>query len=207
MSVYGAGKPLLRMSTDYHAIGAAPAIYTNTSSSVFYAVITTGGYVDTYPNDTTWTKSGNINYALGVSLSTPLTDPIINENKTGTDISFKLSFGAGEASYAQATVIGNQVFITTDTANVNDTTSSSAYGLQGATGKVYQYNLTNSSTSTLIVEGGASSVVNSGTSVFSGASDTTQQLSGTGMTVTTTSPSVDTIQASTMTRKLWLRTQ
>ncbi|HEX4451289.1 MAG TPA: hypothetical protein VH143_10490 [Kofleriaceae bacterium] len=207
VSIYGAGKPLLRMSTDYHAIGAAPAIYTNTSSSVFYAVITTGGYVDTYPNDTTWTKSGNINYALGVSLSTPLTDPIINESKGSPDISFKLSFGAGEASYAQATVIGNQVFITTDTANVNDTTSSSAYGLQGATGKVYQYNLTNSSTSTLVIEGGASSVVNSGTSVYSGASDTTQQLNGTGMTVTTTSPSVDTVQASTMTRKLWLRTQ
>jgi hypothetical protein len=206
VSQYGAGKPLLRMSTDYHAIGAAPAIYTNGSTD--FAVLTTGGYVDTYPNDTTWTKSGNINYAFGVWLNTPAADPIINENKGAPDIPFKISFGAGEQGYAQATVINNQVFITTDTANVNDTTSSSAYGLQGATGKVYAYNLTTASTSTMVIEGGASGVVNSGAAVFSGASDTTQQLTGAGMSITTSSPgTVDTVQAQTMTRKLWLRTQ
>ncbi len=205
VSVDGVGKPLLRFSTDHHPIGASPAIYTNGGTQ--YAVITTGGYVDTYPNDTTWTASGNVNYAVAVSLGTPIADATINENKTGSDIAFKLSFGAGEASYAQATVIGNQVFISTDTANVNDSTSSSAYGLTGATGHVYAYNLTSHASSTVVVEGGASSVINSGTNVFSGASDTTQQLSGTGMTVTTTGTSVDTIQPTTVSRKLWLRIQ
>jgi hypothetical protein len=206
VSVDGTGKPLFRFTQDHHAIGASPAIYTN--NNIQYAVITSGGYVDTFPNDTTWTASGNINYALGISLNTPHSDATISENTTGSDLAFKLSFGAGEASYAQATVIGNQVFITTDTANVNDSSSTSAYGLMGATGKVYAFNVNSpTSVSTVVVEGGASSVINSGTNVYSGASDTTQQLGGTGMTVSGTGTSVDSIQPTKVSRKLWLRLQ
>ncbi|HEY1814747.1 MAG TPA: hypothetical protein VGG74_20515 [Kofleriaceae bacterium] len=204
-SVDGTGKPLLRFSTDHHPIGASPAIYTNGGTQ--YAVITTGGYVDTYPNDTTWTATGNVNYALGVWLNTPVSDATISETKTGADIGFKLTFGSSEASYAQATVIGNQVFITTDTANVNDTTSSSAYGLNGATGHVYEYNLTSKTSATTVVEGGASSVVSSGTKVFSGASDATLQLGGGSNAITTTAPSVDPMAAGKVTRKLWLRSE
>ena len=205
VSVDGAGKPLLRFSTDYHPIGAAPAIYTN--GGIQYAVITTGGYVDTYPNDTTWTKTGNINYALAVSLNTPVADTTINESKGSPDIAFKLAFGAGEASYAQATVIGDQVFITTDTGNVNDTTSSSAYGLNGATGHVYNMNFQSGvQGSTVVVEGGASSVINSGNNVYSGASDTTQQLAQSA-TCYNCGTGVDTIAAMKVTRRLWLRVQ
>jgi hypothetical protein len=213
VSVDGVGKPLFRFSTDHHAIGASPAVYTTSNSpgGTQYAVITSGGYVDTYPNDTTWTASGVTNYALAISLSTPTADATISENKTplgvGDDIVFKLAFGAGEAGYAQATVIGNQVFITTDTANVNDATSSSAYGLTGATGHVYSIGTSGGTSSSIVVEGGASSVVSSGTNVFTGAADTTAQLSGTGMSVGSGGTSVDTIQQSKVSRKLWLRIQ
>jgi hypothetical protein len=204
-SVDGANKPLFRFSTDHHSIGASPAIYSNAGTQ--YAVITSGGYVDTYPNNTTWTASGNVNYALAVWLNTPVSDATISENKTGSDIAFKLSFGTGEASYAQATVIGNQVFITTDTANVNDATSSSAYGLTGATGHVYEYNLTSKTSATTIIEGGASSVARSGNSVYAGASDATQALGGSSNAITTTATSVDPMAAGKVTRKLWLRTK
>jgi hypothetical protein len=46
----GTSTPLFKVSSDYHAIGAQPAIYMSGSSQ--YAVFTTGGYAD--PSNTTW---------------------------------------------------------------------------------------------------------------------------------------------------------
>ena len=202
-SRYGSG-PLFRFSTDYHPIGAKPAIYDQ--GGIQYAVVATGGYVEKYPNDTTWNPSGTTNYALGVSLNTPTADAIIDENKGSPDIGFKFSLGSGERAIAQATVVGNQVFITTDTADTNNNTDPGGYGTGGATGHVYNYNVSSGTQgTTVVVEGGASSVINSGTGVYAGASDQTQRLASDATTINGTE--VNPAPEMKVSRKLWLRTQ
>lgn len=205
VSRYGAGKPLFRFSSDFHPIGTKPAIYSKGGTQ--YAVVTTGGYVEQFPNDTSWTTSGVVNYAVSISLNTPLSSAPINENALAPNIAFKLALGSGEKGIAQATVIGNQVFITTDTANTNDNTNPGAYGTTGASGRVYRYDFsTNTQGPTVLVEGGASSVINSGNAVFSGASDQQQRL-GTDASCYNCGTSVDPGQAMKVNRKLWLRSQ
>ena len=196
--------PLFRFSTDYHAFGTKPAIYSK--GGIQYGVVATGGYVEQFPNDTVWTSAGVTNYAISVSLNTPATDLTIDENKGPTDIGFKFAFGAGEKGFSQATVIGNQVFITTDTADTNDNTAPGAYGTTGASGHVYRYDFgSNTQGTTVVVEGGISSVINSGTAVYSGASDQQQRLATDALSAVGTS--VDPQQAMKVTRKLWLRSQ
>ncbi|HEY0251323.1 MAG TPA: hypothetical protein VGC41_07330, partial [Kofleriaceae bacterium] len=181
-SRYGAGKPLFRFSTDNHPIGAKPAIYWRGSIPV--AVITTGGYVDTYPSDTNWSPASVTNYAIGVNLTTPVADATINENKTpvgGTgDIQFKLAFGTGERGIAQATVVNQQVYITTDTGDTNNNTNPGAYGTTGgATGHVYSVNVSGTTATfgtTVVVEGGATSVAALKNGLYVGSSDQQQRL-------------------------------
>ncbi|MDB4959002.1 MAG: Type fimbrial biosis protein PilY1 [Myxococcales bacterium] len=198
-SRYGSGSdiPLFRFSTDYHPIGGKPAIYSN--SNQLFAVITSGGYDD--PADSTW-DGNQAQSAVAIKLSTPTADATINENQGAPDVPFKIDFGAGEKGSSQALIVGNELFLTTDTADIN----AIGYGTSGATGHMYRFNLsTNAAGATVVLAGGATSVANSATTLYAGASDKTQQL-GTGAS-STTGTSVDPIQGSKMYRKLWVRTQ
>jgi len=202
----GAGKPLFRFSTDNHPIGAKPAIYAK--GGIQYAVVTTGGYVDSYPSDTNWSPAGTINYVLGISLNTPIVDATIAETKGTPDIPFKFAFGANEKGLAQATVVNSQIYVTTDTADTNDNTNPGAYGTGGATGHVYRIDFSPTTATigaAVVVEGGATSVINSGLGVYSGSSD--QQVRLATDAVASTATSVDPNQTSKVVRKLWLRTQ
>jgi len=208
----GAGKPLFRFSTDNHPIGTKPAIYAKTAGGTQYAVFTTGGYVDTYPSDTNWSPAGTTQYAMILNLNTPIADATINENKTpigaAGDIAGKFALGANEKGIAQATVVNSQIYITTDTADTNDNTNPGAYGTGGATGHVYRIDFsgTNPAIGTsVVIEGGATSVINSGLGVYAGSSDQQQRLA----TDATASTAVSVDQASTqkISRKLWLRSQ
>lgn len=202
----GLAKPLFRFSTDNHPMGAKPAIYAK--GGIQYAVVTTGGYVDTYPSDTNWSPAGTTNYVIGISLNTPIVDATINENKGASDIAFKFPFGSNEKGVAQATVINSQIYVTTDTADINDNTNPGAYGTGGATGHVYRIDfspVTATIGTSVLIEGGATSVINSGLGVYAGSSDQQQRLATDATTGTATS--VDPNQSSKVARRLWLRTQ
>ncbi|CAN5700958.1 hypothetical protein BH11MYX1_BH11MYX1_07230 [soil metagenome] len=206
----GAGKPLFRFSTDNHPIGAKPAIFVKGAAQ--YAVISTGGYVDTYPSDTTWSPAGTSQYVMAISLATPIIDATINEGTGLPDVLFKFAYGSNEKGIAQATVIGNQVFVTTDTADTNDNTNPGAYGTGGATGHVYRINLNTGATAptlgtTVIVEGGVSSVINSGTGVYSGAADQQSRLATDATAATYATGVVDSASTTAVKRRLWIRTQ
>ncbi|MEP6859906.1 MAG: hypothetical protein ABJE66_04760, partial [Deltaproteobacteria bacterium] len=208
----GAGKPLFRFSTDNHPIGTKPAIYAKTAGGTQYAVFSTGGYVDTYPSDTNWSPAGTTQYAMILNLNTPLADATINENKTPVgaagDIAGKFALGANEKGIAQATVVNGQVYITTDTADTNDNTNPGAYGTGGATGHVYRIDFSGTNPAigaAVVIEGGATSVINSGLGVYAGASDQQQRL-GTDATAST-AVSVDPSITQKISRKLWLRSQ
>ena len=134
-----AGNPLLRFSTDMHAIGAQPGDLLAVGGR--HAVRGDRRRAAT-PTTIRTTRRGPPRrppqYALGVNLATPTADAIINENKGTTgvvtsDIPIKFTLGAGEAGYAEVTVIDGQLDVTTDTGDVNN---SAVYGTGGATGHV-----------------------------------------------------------------------
>ena len=103
-------------------------------------------------------------------------------------------------------MINGQVYITTDTADTNNNTNPSAYGTTGATGHVYNMNInTGVQGTTVVVEGGATSVINSGLGVYSGSSDQQSRL-GTDAT-NVAGLGVDTATTVGLKRKLWLRSQ
>jgi hypothetical protein len=189
---YGTG-PLFSFSTNYHAIGGKPAIYSNGGAQ--YAVFVSGGFAD--PSDTNW-GSGVQQYVVSVSLSAPVSATPLDESSTSY-IGFKYTLGStAEKGYAQALVVGNQIFVTTDTADVN----SSTYGTGGSTGKLYTLSFAGSGSSTTIVAG-ASSAVRSGSGTYVGAGTTLQYVAG----ATVGGTSVDPEGTAHVSRKLWVRTE
>ena len=219
--------PLFKFSTNYHPIGGAPAIYSQTTGSTQYAIIADGGYFDTV-GATGWGNNTTTHYALAVNLSATSSATFTEASSTASLIPWKLTFGSGEKAYDQPTVVGNEAFIATDTASVNSRT----YGTSStATGHVYAVDLglsvstqyTNTSSGFLLATAttmyGGSSVTNSGTTVIASTGSKTQLLgnstTGTGGTqiaatggtggggdvTATLSPSQQ------VSRKLWLRTE
>ena len=194
----GVDIPLMSFSSDYHAIGAKPAIYSDGTQQ--YAIIVSGGYQD--PADSVW-GTGVQQYLVSVALNYPTANTSsLTENSSATYIKNKVAFGSTtEKGYAQALVVGTQVFFTTDTADVNV----SGYGISGSSGKLYSVNLTTgASGSTVVVAGGASALANDGTSIYSGSSTSIVKATTAS---TTAGPAVDSNQVAKLTRSLWLRTE
>jgi hypothetical protein len=220
--------PWFKFTTNYHPIGGTPSIYSQTSGGTQYAVIAEGGYADTV-GTTGWGTNTPTHYALAVNISTTsITSgwPLLDTDTNGAHIPWKLTFGSNERAYDQAMIIGNQAFIATDTASVNQST----YGTQTtATGHVYVVNLglatssqyTNASSgflqATAVTMFGASSVTNNGTVVIVSSGSKIETLgsssTGTGGTaVAATSTSGATVTGVTVatnqiTHQLWLRTE
>jgi hypothetical protein len=218
--------PLFSFSSNYHPIGAAPAIYSQTSGGTQYAVITEGGYFDTLAA-ANWGSNTTTHYAVAVNLSATSSAPFSETSTNASLVPWKLTFGTGEMAWDQATIIGDQAFIATDTASVNST----SYGTSTtATGHVYAVNLGLATTSqyvntstgflqfTATTMFGASSVTYAGTTVIASTGSKSQLLGnsssgsgGTQLTATsTTSGGSVTASAnvnSSIKRRLWLRTE
>jgi len=190
---YGSS-PLFAFSLNYRAIGAKPAIYSTGGTQ--YAVFASGGFAD--PSDTNW-GTGRQQYVISVSLNTPVASAPLNENSTA-NIGFKYALGTTtEKSYAQVLVVGNQIYVTTDIADVN----ALLYGTSSTpTGKLYTLSFTGSVVASTLIAG-ASSLVRSGTGVYAGSGTTLQY----GTSATTGGTRVDPEALPHVSRKLWVRTE
>lgn len=191
-----ANKPLFSFSTDYHALGAAPAIYSQ--GGIQYAAFVSGGYAD--QTDTTWGSASQ--YLIAVSLNTPAANATLNETSSATYVPVKVNLGASEKGWSQVFVIGGQLFATSDNTDVN----SSSYGTSGSnTGHVYSFDVGGTGAGTTVVTtGGSSSVTNSGTSLYSASSAGEQRLGSDALGDSGTSPF--NTAATQIKRSLWLRT-
>jgi hypothetical protein len=193
--------PLFRMSADMKPFGASLALYSLGGQP--FAVGVTGGYVD-QTAATQW--SSGTQSAVAVSLTTP-TSPAppatlpLTENSGAPYVPVKIDFAAGEKAFAQAQVVGDQIFFTTDTADVNSDT----YGTNNTnTGKVYQAAVGSSTViTTTTTRGGASYVGVSGNNVYTSGSDKTAQL---GVSSSGNAGEVINTPAPQVSRRLWLRT-
>ncbi len=193
--------PLFQFTEDLKPFGAAPALF---ASGQVYAVAASGGYLD-YDTDTEplWTSSSTMQQAVAVAINTPVASTPLTETTTPspTGLKFKYDLGAGQLSYSQAQVIGDQIFLTTDTTDVNAT----SYGTGSDTGTLHRIDLSGGSATTIAIMGGAASIGRQGTTTFAATGEKAQQLS---LSAGSSAPTegVNGGSQSKVTRRLWLRT-
>ncbi len=219
------GTPLFRFSADQHPVGTSPAIYSD--GTKLFAIGVPGGYADLSTAGGLWSAASQT--AVAVSLSVPVADAPVGEGvvpAAGSSavhpphIPWEFTLQNGDKAFAQPVIIGGEVFITTDSIDIND---SSATGFGAAavnTGRVYRLRLTDGAVqSTSVVRGGAGSVASDGTTVYVVTKDKAQQLTdngaigGTGsgggaavVAASTTGASPGSVSIAKITRLLWLRT-
>ncbi len=229
LSPFGTTTPLFEFSyvasTDKHPIGAVPAIYSDGNNQ--YVAVAAGGYADQADGATSWSLGSH--YLVSVKIkasSTPVLDTASASNSATGDLRLKLALAASSKAYSQPTIVGNQMFVTSDISDVN----ASSYGAnQTGSGRVLTINgITGTATSnsydttTSSIYGGASSLVaghdSSGSLVLlSSSSDKQSQVgttayasAGTGVAQTSGSlgagVSVDLTAAPKLTRNIWART-
>jgi hypothetical protein len=190
----GTNTPLFSYSSNKHPIGAPPAIYG--FGGVQYAVFTTGGYAD--PTSTAWTTTGQRIVAVKLNY----TGATLTEGSGAPYIPISQALSGNAASdkgYSQVLVAGNQLFVTSDSSDVNVST----YGTGGVvTGHLTTLDISTGTTTVVDmtpVANGAGSVVSNSTDVYGAYKlATTNGSSGTSVGLTT---------APKVFRNLWLRTQ
>ncbi len=162
--------PLFRFVSNFHPFGATPAVYSQSGS--LYAFAAPGGYVDAAsPATALWTT--NAQTAVSVLLSTPLASAPLNETSGAPNVAFTVPLDSGDKGFSQATVIGDQLFFTTDSADIN----AADYGsVNAVTGTVYTISVTGGTATTADAQGGAGSVASSGTAVYASSKDKAQRL-------------------------------
>ena len=195
-SRHGTNTPLFSFTTNKMPIGAPPAVYSDGTSQ--FAAFASGGYAD--PTSTAWTTTGQRIIAVKMQYTTGS----LNQTSSTSYVPVNQPFSgvaSSDKAYAQALIVGTQLLITSDSADVNLST----YGTTGAaTGHLTTVDLTGVATTTVMtmtpVANGAGSVVNNpgGTEIY-GA----YQL---GSTNGSTGTKIDLTSAPKATRNLWLRT-
>jgi hypothetical protein len=193
----GPSTPLFRFSSNKQPIGAVPAIYSTGGQQ--YAVVASGGYAD--PTAMSWTTSKQ--YLIAAKLgSTAATIDETSPTCSSCALALSTALTAGDKAFSQALVVGNQLFVTTDTSDVN----LQAFGLTSNTGRAMVVNLTGTPSATIVaVTAGASSLVSSKTSIYNSSSTQQELLQITA--ASTTGTSVDAAAIPRLTRMLWLPIQ
>ncbi|HUS32898.1 MAG TPA: hypothetical protein VMZ53_30560 [Kofleriaceae bacterium] len=202
----GATTPLFAFGTNAttkRPIGQPPAIYSNGSSQ--FAVVSSGAYVDHTDTTGTGLWSSGTQYVVGVKLNQAATSSA-SESTTACAtcaVSFATSFtGFG---FAQAIVVGTQLFVTTDSQDANG----SSYGATANTGSLRTYALGTTAiapalSTTTPIAAGATSLAQSGTTLVASGGQKQQKMTS---ATTTAGNKVDLSAFSKITRMLWLRAE
>jgi len=197
---HGGTGPRFGHTADRHPFGVSPTIY-SVDGGALYALLTSGGYADLAATSL-W--SANDQIAVALSLTTPVAEAPLTENSPPPYVPWTVTLGPGEKGFGQAIVVGDQILITTDTSDVNDS-SVTGYGTDNtSTGHVYQVNVTNGTVvAMLATRGGAGSIQTNGSTVYSVSKDKAERLA---IAVNpTTGESPNSVTAGKVRRLLWLR--
>jgi hypothetical protein len=159
-NVYGS-VPLFSFSTDFHPVGAPLAVYRDSSTGDFRAIVVSGGYVDT---PLTWSPTSESQYVVSVSLKTPQAlAPLDESTVVSKGLGYVTTLPPGQRAFAQAVISGNELFVVTDPDDVNAAT----YGTAATSGTLLRYSLSGLALKgTQALETGAASVDVSGSTVY-----------------------------------------
>jgi hypothetical protein len=194
----GDDTPLFQFSSNKHPIGVVPTIYSNGGQQ--YAFFASGGYVD--PVATSW--SASTQYLIAVKLGAtggPITEA---DTTCGTcDLVIASTLTSGDKGFSQAVVIGGQLFVTSDSTDVNASTFGTG---SGNTGHMTAIDLADGTVgSTIVIASGAATLASSGTSLYTSSATKQQQLSTQAASTTGEATEITGTQA--FKRLLWLRTK
>ena len=189
--------PLFRFTTDLHPFGSVPTLYSN--GGALYAVAASGGYADPAAL-ALWTTTTQ--YVVSVLLSTPTGSAPLNQSSGTPYVPWVFTLTSGDKAFAQAIVVGGELFVTADSQDVN----SLSYGTTGATtGHLYKVNLATGAGSSVVITGGATSIANSDTTIYASSADKSQESTMTAASASGTA--VNSAPGPKVSRRLWLRTQ
>lgn len=188
----GPVSPLFSFSTNKHPIGVTPAIYA--SGGEQFAVFASGGYAD-HSGSAAWRSTAQYVIAARLSSTSPTIDETAEACST-CDLAFALAT-ADQYGFAQALVVGTQLFLTTDSTDVN----ASTFGVAPNTGSLRTVDLATQSSRTTVIHVGASSLAAHRETLISSGGQTQQQAAaaagGAG-------PPVDVRLTASLQRLLWL---
>ena len=185
---------LFKFTTDKKPLGVAPAIYSDGGKNALFIAMVSGGYFD--PAALMLWSAGT-QQVVGIALATATAATPLTENST---LALEINLGANEKGFSQARVIGTQLFLTTDSTDVNQTTFGTG---SASTGHLYSINLTTGTSTSVVIAAGAGSVASTDTTVFSSSGRHIERIATTAST--TAAFSTNTTREPKMTRKLWLR--
>jgi hypothetical protein len=195
-STAAAPTPLFSFSEDYHPIGSAISVYSSQSTGTLHGVAVTGGFTDLeQPSAAIWAPGDVDQYAVGFPIDAG--GPI--DESSGL-LDFTLNFGAGNRAFSQAVIAGNEIFVTTDSGNVN----AANYGTGPDSGTLFRSNLTTGASSSSTLQSGAGGVdvdPTTGT-VYAGGGNDVQASAQAGFDANGTAVEVDSDGEGT--RFLWL---
>lgn len=199
--------PLFDFDEDFHPIGASVSLYRGRDDGVLRGLVVSGGFADPFaPSGTEWAPDDVNQYAVGFPVvvngqsNYPIRRADVELDET---LGIHIDLGAGQRAFSPAVIAGNELFITTDTANVN----AADYGSVGDTGRLWRADLSGSGTQAtyVTVPSGAASVDVSITSgaVVTGGGDGVVRSNPVGFDAVGTTVEVRPEMYGT--RRLWLR--
>jgi hypothetical protein len=192
--------PLFTFATDYHPVGAPPTVYYKNGQLAL--AITSGGYVD--PIDTSWAPAAQHQYVVSFSIAPTASAVPIADTGTNTFRHFTVDLGAGQRVYGQAVVSGNDLFVVSDTADVNDP----LYNLIATnTARLSRISLaTGATASTAVILQGAAAVDVQGGVAYTGNGASSQKMDYSA-SYDPTGKSTELGAVAKAFRQLWIRTQ
>jgi hypothetical protein len=208
---YWRPRPLFDMETDLHPIGTSVSLYRNEAGDTF-GVAVTGGFADpTAPSASSWAPDDVNQYAISfpinpdVSLVPITAAEVLASQGDPAPLGIYIDFGKGQRAFSPAIIAGNEVFIATDSRNIN----SADFGLGAGSGLLWRKNLNPGSaeaTSNEVLSGAASVDISKGsaTVVSVGAGSVTRE---TISSFDADGQSMEASKTGSSGRRLWLRTE
>jgi hypothetical protein len=186
--------PLFKFNADKKPFGVPPAIYSDGGKNSLFVAMVSGGYFDPAAI-ALW--SGSAQQAIGINLATTTPSTPLTENST---LALEINLAAGEKGFSQASVIGNQLYFTTDSTDVNQETFATS---AADTGRLYAVNLATGGSTAVIIAAGAGSVARTETTVFAASGTKVERIAVEAQSATSFPTNIP-LEAK-LSRKLWLR--
>jgi hypothetical protein len=118
-----------------------------------------------------------------------------------TKLAWKVDFAAGEKAFAQAVIVGDQLFVVTDTTDVNQ----ASFGSTNS-GKLYRMDLSNGgNASSVTIAGGAGSITSDGTALYAASGKSVQRMTTAARTAVSVTTNANAAQ--TIARVMWFSTR
>jgi hypothetical protein len=189
---------LFRFSDDKKPFGSPLSIYSNDGKTLF-TVGASGGYFDPFALSQ-W--AGDSQQVVAMQVGTAQADtPLTQSSTVPTKLAWKIDLAAGDKAFAQAVIVGDQLFVTTDSTDVNSTTFGGT-----ASGKLYRMDLANGGTSSsVVISGGAGSIASNGTTLYASSGKSVAQISTAARTAVSAATNVNPLQS--LARVIWLSTR